>query len=179
MSTEAATRQQEIELYWEIERFLVEEAAHMDAGRYESWLAMLHEDFLYRVPVPVSREDPALSKHDEVLEFANESKSFLTMRFNRVSSDFAWAEHPAAYIRHFVTNFRIEPAARPPAPEKPAWLVKTNVLVMRSRLPEPPVLVSAERHDIVERAGDGFLLRRREVFLDVEVPTESQLGVIF
>lgn len=175
----ADTRRRDIELHWEIERFLVAEAAHMDAGRYTDWLAMLHDDFVYRVPVPVSREDPTLGRHDEVMEFANESKSFLTMRFSRLSSDFAWAEHPAAFIRHFVSNVRIEPAAESADTRNPTWLVTTNVLVTRARLPEPPVLASAERRDIIERVGESFLLRRRDVFLDAEVPNESQLGVIF
>lgn len=178
MSAVAAEQHPVIEPDRRIERFLVDEAAHLDAGRYDAWLALLHDDFVYRVPVPLSREDPALGRYDEVAEFANESKSFLAMRFGRISSDYAWAERPGAYTRHFVTNFRI--SAAEPAPEGgPRWTVLTNVLVVRARLPEAPVLVSAERRDVVEEAGGSFLLYRRDVFLDVEVPNESQLGVIF
>jgi 3-phenylpropionate/cinnamic acid dioxygenase small subunit len=183
MSMAAAERNPDIVPDRQIERFLVEEAAHLDAGRYDAWLALLHEDFVYRVPVPLSREDPALDRYDEVLEFANESKSFLAMRFGRISSDYAWAERPSAYTRHFVTNFRVSATEPTPAkadgPGNPRWTVLTNVLVVRGRLPEPPVLVSAERRDVIEEVGGSFLLCRRDVFLDTEVPNESQLGVIF
>lgn len=165
-----------MERYLEIERFLVHEADLMDKGRYDEWLALLHDQFIYRVPVAFSREDPSLDRYDSRLEYANESKSFLTMRFSRVSSDFAWAERPPAFTRHFVTNFRVEPAA---GGSEDSWQVSTNVLVVRARLPEPPVFASAERIDRIERHDGRLLLRERTVLLDAEVPNETQLGVIY
>ena len=179
MSTAEDVRALDVERERRIERFLVDESAHLDAGRYDEWLALLREDFVYRVPVPLSREDTALDRYDEVLEYADESKSFLAMRFGRVSSDYAWAERPAAFTRHFVTNFRIGPAVADARSGAARWTCRTNVLVVRARLPEPPVLVSAERCDVIEETGEGFLLCRRDVYLDAEVPSESQLGVIF
>lgn len=163
-----------LERYLEIERFLVHEAALMDQGRYDEWLALLHDDFVYRVPVAFSREDPSLDRYDAKLEYANESKSFLSMRFSRVSSDFAWAERPPAFTRHFVTNFRVEPGAT-----DDSWRVSTNVLVVRARLPEPPVLASAERIDRIGRHDGALLLHERTVLLDTEVPNETQLGIIY
>ncbi|WP_327242085.1 aromatic-ring-hydroxylating dioxygenase subunit beta [Streptomyces sp. NBC_01320] len=179
MSSTAAERHPGIEQNRRIEQFLIEEAAHLDAGRYDDWLTLLDEDFLYRVPVPLSREDPALGRYDETLEFANESKSFLAMRFGRVASDHAWAERPTASIRHFVTNFRIQAAEPTPGSDNPRWTVHTNVLVVRARLPEPPVLASAERRDVIELIQGSLRLVRRDVFLDAEVPTDGQLAVIF
>ncbi|MEU6658904.1 aromatic-ring-hydroxylating dioxygenase subunit beta [Streptomyces sp. NPDC046821] len=179
MSGTTAEQLPDLEQHRQIEHFLIEEAAHLDAGRYDDWLALLHEDFLYRVPVPLSREDPALDRYDSGSEFANESKSFLAMRFSRIASDHAWAEHPAASIRHFVTNFRIQAGDPAPGPGAPRWTVRTNVLVVRARLPEPPVLASAERHDIIELSHGSLRLLSRDVYLDAEVPTDSQLAVIF
>ncbi|MFF4825667.1 aromatic-ring-hydroxylating dioxygenase subunit beta [Streptomyces sp. NPDC001312] len=159
----------------EIEDFLVHEAELLDTGRYGEWLDLLHEDFLYRVPVPLAREDPTQSPYDDVLEYANESKSFLEMRFRRIASDFAWAERPAAMVRHFVSNFRVEPEEG----DVEAYRVRTNVLVVRARLPEVPVIATAGRHDRIVRQDGVLLLASRVVHLDAEVPTESQLGVIF
>jgi 3-phenylpropionate/cinnamic acid dioxygenase small subunit len=159
----------------EIEDFLVHEADLLDSGRYADWLDLLHDDFLYRVPVPLAREDPTESPHDDVLEFANESKSFLEMRFRRIASDFAWAERPAAMVRHFVSNFRITPEEG----DVEAYAVRTNVMVVRARLPEVPVIATAGRHDRIVRQDGALLLASRVVHLDAEVPTESQLGVIF
>ena len=169
----AAVTQQEMQIQWEIERFLSLEAELMDSNRHAEWLELLHEDFLYRMPVPVTREEPSQDRYDPVLEFANESKSFLSMRFGRIASDFAWAERPAAFVRHFVTNVRVRPL------EADSFQVRSNVLVSRSRRPEPLVLGSAERVDRIDRVGGRLLLARRVVLLDTEAPTDGQLSVIY
>jgi 3-phenylpropionate/cinnamic acid dioxygenase small subunit len=154
--------------------FLVEESAALDDRRYPEWLGLLTDDFVYEVPVPQSREDPGLPQHAEGLYLAHESKSFLTMRFTRVGSDYAWAERPAAYIRHFVSNLRVledDGAGR--------YVVSTNVLVARSRLPEQTSLSSARRQDVVVESPDGLRLQHRTVYLDSELPNDSQTSVIY
>jgi 3-phenylpropionate/cinnamic acid dioxygenase small subunit len=155
--------------------FLVEESAALDERRYTDWLGLLTEDFVYEVPVPQSREDPGLAQHAEGLYLAHESKSFLTMRFSRVESDYAWAERPAAFIRHFVSNLRVldDGAANG------RWRVATNVLVARSRLPEATSLSSAGRHDVIVETPEGLRLQHRTVFLDSELPNDSQTSVIY
>lgn len=153
--------------------FFVAESAALDERRFDDWLGMLAEDFVYVVPVPMSREDPSLDPYDSRLFLAHESKSFLTMRFGRVSSDYAWAERPAAFVRHFVSNVRVLDG-RPGE-----WTVASNVMVVRTRLPEPPTLCSAGRIDVVRESGSGFLLAHRTVHIDSEVPTEGQASVIY
>jgi 3-phenylpropionate/cinnamic acid dioxygenase small subunit len=163
-----------LETQREIEQFLVDEVDLLDTNRQSEWLELLHDRFVYRMPVPFSREEPSQDRYDSVLEFANESKSFLSMRFKRVDSDFAWAERPAAFVRHFVSNFRITPLA-----DDQAWSVRTNVLLMRARLPESPTLASAERIDRIERHAGRLLLCERVVHLDTEIPNDTQLGAIY
>jgi 3-phenylpropionate/cinnamic acid dioxygenase small subunit len=157
--------------------FLVEESAALDERRYGDWLAMLTDDFVYEVPVPLSREDPSLPQHAEELFLAHESKSFLSMRFSRVESDYGWAERPAAFIRHFVSNLRVLDEV--PGADGRRWTVATNVLVVRSRLPEPPSLSSAGRRDVIVETGEGLRLQHRVVYLDAELPTDSQTSVIY
>jgi 3-phenylpropionate/cinnamic acid dioxygenase small subunit len=160
-----------------LQDFLMAESAALDERRYQDWLGMLTDDFVYGVPVPVSREDPGLPQHAEGLYLAHESKSFLSMRFSRVESDYAWAERPAAFLRHFVSNVRVlgdggvDGAGR--------WTVASNVLVARSRLPEPTSLSSAGRHDVIVETVDGLRLQHRTVYLDSELPTDSQTSVIY
>jgi 3-phenylpropionate/cinnamic acid dioxygenase small subunit len=155
--------------------FLVEESAALDERRYTDWLDLLTDDFVYEVPVPLSREDPALAQHAEGLYLAHESKSFLTMRFSRVESDYAWAERPAAFIRHFVSNLRVLDDGAGSG----RWTVATNVLVARSRLPEATSLSSAGRRDVIVETPDGLRLQHRTVFLDSELPNDSQTSVIY
>lgn len=154
--------------------FLLEECAALDDHRHADWLGLLTDDFEYRIPVPLSREDPGQARYDDTIFLAHESKSFLQMRFDRVGSDYAWAERPVPFIRHFVSNLRLldEPADG-------AWTVATNVLVVRSRQPEPTTMSSAGRIDTVVDTPDGLRLRRRLVYLDTEVPTDGQLGFIY
>lgn len=159
----------------EIHDFLIEESAALDDHRWADWLDLLTDDFLYLVPVPRSREDPALAPYSEDTYLAHESKSFLAMRFDRIKSDFAWAERPAGFGRHFVSNLRVRDCDEQAA----TWSVSTNVLVTRGRLPEPMTLSSAERRDTIVRIEDGWRLARRVVLLDTEVPTDSQLGGIY
>lgn len=157
----------------EIEEFLLKESALLDNHRHEEWLSLLHDDFVYRVPLPVAHEEVSQGRYDPLVELANESKSFLKMRFGRISSDYAWAERPAPYIRHFVSNLIVEDVG------DDALHARTNVLVVRSRQPEAPVLASAGRHDVLQRHNGSFLLRERTVYLDTEIPNDSQLGVIY
>ncbi|WP_426243590.1 aromatic-ring-hydroxylating dioxygenase subunit beta [Nocardioides sp. LHG3406-4] len=165
------------ELRARLMEFLVEESAAIDERRYDDWLAMLSDDFVYAVPVPTAREDLALPQYVEDQYLAHESKSFLQMRFSRTSSDFAWAERPAAFQRHLVGNLRVH-AEENDGPH-PSWVVATNVMVVRSRLPETPTVSSAGRRDIVVETAEGLRLGQRLVHLDVEVPTDSQLSIIY
>lgn len=164
----------DVQTQYEIEQFLIQESDLLDSHRQDEWLDLLHDDFSYRVPVPVAREEPTQPQYDPLLEYANESKSFLSMRFHRIDSDFAWAERPAAYVRHFVSNVQVHAEH-----EDRSWTVRSNVLVYRSRRPEAPSVVSARRVDRIERHEDRLLLHERVVYLDVEVPTDSQLAAIF
>ena len=163
-------------MHTRLSAFLMEESAALDERRYDDWLALLAEDFVYEVPVPLSREDPALPQYADGLYLAHESKSFLAMRFARVGSDYAWAERPAAFVRHFVSNVRVLDGG---AEEGGRWTVASNVLVTRSRLPEPTALSSAGRRDVVVETGAGLRLQQRVVFLDSELPNDSQTSVIY
>jgi 3-phenylpropionate/cinnamic acid dioxygenase small subunit len=158
----------------EIWDFLVNESAALDEHRHGDWLDFLTDDFVYEIPVPRSREDLAQSPYDMTTFLAHESKSFLAMRFARLSSDHAWSEHPPAFVRHFLSNFRVLEEV-----DGQSWTVATNVLVVRARLPEPTTMSSAGRRDTVVATPDGLRLAHRVVHLDTELPTDGQLGVIY
>ena len=168
--TEAATLT--IALRLEVEDFLYRESRLLDEHRHDDWLALLDDTFVYRMPLPVAHEEISAGRYDSVIELANESKSFLRMRFGRISSDFAWAERPAPFLRHFVSNVIVEDAGD-------ELVVLSNVMVVRSRQPEDPVLASAGRRDRMRRHGESFRLLERIVYLDTEVPNDGQLGVIY
>jgi 3-phenylpropionate/cinnamic acid dioxygenase small subunit len=158
-----------------ITQFLYEESAALDERRHEDWLSMITDDYQYVVPVPMAREDPELPRFSESSVLAWESKSSLEYRFERMKSEFAWAERPPPFLRHFVDNVQVAGTADPGE-----WLVKSNLLVVRSRMPEPMAFASAGREDVIRGDVDGgFRLARRTVYLDTETPTASQLGILY
>ena len=161
-------------IYDDIWTFLIAESAALDEHRQSDWLNFLTEDFIYEIPVPLSREDPTQSPYDETILLSHESKSFLKMRFARLSSDHAWSERPLAFIRHFVSNLRILDQI-----DDQQWTVATNVMVTRARLPEPTTMSTAGRRDVIVATPEGLRLKHRTVFLDTELPTDGQLGVIY
>ena len=154
--------------------FLIDESAMLDEHQYAQWLQLLTDDFVYVMPVPRSTEDMSESAYDDSTFLANESKSFLSMRFARVESDHAWSERPRAFTRHFITNFRVIGEA-----DDQTFTVVTNALVYRSRQPAPVTLSSAGRRDVIVRSAEGFKLQHRTVFLDTELPEDGQLAVIY
>lgn len=158
-----------------VTEFLYEESAALDEERYEDWLAGLTDDFEYFVPQPLVREDPKLPRYSDSTRLAWESRGSLDTRFERLSSEYAWADRPSPFIRHFVSNVRVQEGA---SPEE--WRVQSNLLVVRSRLPEPTTYVSAGRQDVIRGSPrEGFMLARRVVFLDVEIPTAAQLAILY
>ncbi|GGT65907.1 aromatic-ring-hydroxylating dioxygenase subunit beta [Streptomyces atratus] len=164
-----------VEMVFAVTQFLHEESAALDEARYEDWLAVLADDFQYEIPLPVTPESPYAEQYSRSMPLSLESKGSLRFRFERLASDYAWADRPRHFLRHFVSNVRVGPGERPDE-----WIVRSNVLVARSRTSEPTTLASAGRHDLLRgSARDGFVLASRTVYLDVEVPHASQLIPVY
>lgn len=155
--------------------FLVEESAALDEGRYDDWLAVLTDDFLYQIPVPMVREDPTLPRHSDRAMIFEATKRVLSLKLGRIGLRHAWSDRPAGATRHFVGSVRVFDT-----PEPDRFRVDSNVLASWSRGRGEAVLVTAARHDVVERLPAGtWRLCRRRVLLDVEVPTHEQLSLVF
>ncbi|MBW4718800.1 aromatic-ring-hydroxylating dioxygenase subunit beta [Saccharothrix obliqua] len=155
--------------------FLVEEAAALDEARYDDWLDLLEPDFLYRVPVPLLREDPALPRHSATAVLFEATKRTLRLKLGRVDLRHAWSDRPAATTRHFLGGVRVFAV-----PGADTVRVDANLLVTANRGVEHSALVTASRQDVlVPRGGGDYRVRARRVLLDVEVPTVEQLSIIF
>ena len=141
----------DVEVIYSIQRFLAEECLALDERRFRDWLAMFAEDGRYEVPVRVTREKDAewdLSPRSRIFD---DTKATLEIRVRRLETDFAWAEQPPSRTRHHLSNILIDETGEPGS-----YLVRSNVLVYRSRGDQPAHdLVSAQRRDLIRRAGDG------------------------
>ncbi len=87
----------------EIEDFLFEEAALLDAWKLDEWLALLTEDAFYRVP---SNDRPEADPRATLFTIADDIAR-IRSRVTRLKDRNAHAEFPPSRTRRLITNIRI------------------------------------------------------------------------
>lgn len=182
-------------LHFEVEQFLVGEAALLDDHRYTAWLSLLTDDVSYQMPVQVTAmRGQSHSSTGEMDHFAEDRYS-LGKRVERLMGSHAWTEDPPSRTRRFVTNVRVVdgPGAVPVATQGGLPVgadgtasstacrelhVCSYLLLFRSRLDvRPPEWVSAERRDVLRRVEGSFRIARRLVTVDEAVLRTQNLAV--
>ena len=138
----------------EIEDFLFEEAALLDAWKLDEWLALLTEDAYYRVP---SNDRPQSDPRGTLFTIADDMAR-LRARVTRLKDRNAHAEYPPSRTRRLITNVRIT--------EKNPLRVEANFAVYRHRANED-VRQYVGRYRYHLRRVDGKLkIGGREAILD-------------
>ena len=113
----------------EVEDFLYEEAALLDAWKLDEWLALLTEDARYRVPSNDAPEgDPA-----STLFLIADDIHRIRGRVARLKDPQAHAEFPHSRTRRLITNVRI---LEPKPGTDPDFAVEANFTVHRFRRDE-------------------------------------------
>lgn len=161
-----------------IERFLVCEALILDHQALSQWIPLLEPDFVYRVPVTITRDNPALSAWSEDTYLVEETRDSLSSLWaRRLEPDhieFAWGQNPLLRTRHFITNVVVfEGTARD------ELTVKSNVLLTVVRQSDPVEIAPAARTDVVRRRGGSWALAARTVHLDQSVVTLPHMRIVF
>jgi p-cumate 2,3-dioxygenase beta subunit len=87
----------------QVEDFLFEEAALLDAWRLDDWLALLTDDVTYRVP---SNDAPGDSPAEALFLVADDARR-LRERVLRLQDRNAHAEFPHSRTRRMISNVRI------------------------------------------------------------------------
>jgi len=153
-------------------QFLVEEAALLDAGEYDAWLALLAGDIRYVMPVRVTTARAAGFDSLPDMGHFDEDRYALRKRVQRLATDHAWTEDPPSRTRHFVTNVRTFRA------EAGALRVESALLLFRSRGDTREAdLLSCGRDDLLRPGPDGYLLARREITVDESVLRTQNLAI--
>lgn len=146
----------------EVLEFLYAEAALVDAGRLDEWLALLTDDVQYQMPVRLTRERGGPPDVSHEMQYFWDDRATLELRVRRLRTDFAWAEDPPSRTRHFIANVRVSPGATPNEVH-----VRSYVLIYRNRGEGPQAeLLSGERRDVLRREPGGWKLARREFVVD-------------
>lgn len=164
----------DLELDRRVARFLYAESRLLDERRYEDWLNLLANSFFYSLPLPQVREDPFLPRYHDKGVFFEATKAGLELKLGRMHERTAWSDRPHSFTRRFVSNVMAEQV------DDAEIVVRSNIVLMATPANEGPTITTAGREDRLTTADDGSLkLTRRTVFLDVEVPRDVQLSVIF
>jgi 3-phenylpropionate/cinnamic acid dioxygenase small subunit len=157
----------------EIEEFLYREAELLDSGRFQEWLDLLAEDILYQMPVRMTRERAQGGDLSEEMQFFWDDKATLTLRVERLRTEFAWAEDPPSRTRHFVSNVRVRPTANPDE-----FDARSYILIYRTRGDVARHdLLSGERRDLLRRAGGAWKLAKRSFVVDQTVLGTRNLAI--
>lgn len=177
MSAIAEARPVDQTTYLELSQFLVEEAYLLDARRFHDWYELLTDDFQYRVPIPVTRDNPGQATYSEDGSIVQESRSSLQWWIRRYEPEvfeYAWGENPPQRTRHLVTN--VSATQRAGGAE---WDVRSYVLLGFAKQSEPETLATAMRADVLRRTGGGLRLAARTVYLTQMVHTLAHMRLIF
>src|SRR5262249_12926684 len=116
---------------YEVERFYYDEAALLDAHRYDEWLALFSDDARYFMPIRRTRMrrelDQEFTQPGE-MAFFDDDKRLLAGRIAKLQTGRSWAEDPPSRTRHLITNVRVV------ADDGHELHVESNFHVYRTRL---------------------------------------------
>jgi p-cumate 2,3-dioxygenase beta subunit len=141
----------------EVEDFLYEEAALLDAWRLREWLDLLTDDATYEIPSTDAPDgDPRTT-----LFLVADDRERIRSRVQQLLGKTAWAENPRSRTRRLVTNVRILQVDGDTA------RITANFVVYRMRAEQIDTYVGRYEHTLVRR--DGTLrIRHRRAILDLE-----------
>ena len=87
----------------QVEEFLYEEAALLDAWRLDDWLELLTDDAVYEVP---SNDRPEADSKNTLFIIADDIRR-IRARVTRLKDKSAHAEYPPSRTRRMISNVRI------------------------------------------------------------------------
>jgi p-cumate 2,3-dioxygenase beta subunit len=138
----------------EIEDFLYEEAALLDAWKLDAWLALLTEDAFYRVP---SNDRPEADPRGTLFTIADDIAR-IRSRVTRLKDRNAHAEFPPSRTRRLITNVRIL--------ERQPLRVEANFVVHRYRTNDDVRQYVGRYRYLLRKEGGKLKIAGREAVLD-------------
>ena len=162
--------------HYEVERFYYDEAALLDAHRYDEWLALFADDARYFMPIRRTRTQREMDKEftqPGEMAFFDDTKMLLAGRIAKLKTGRSWAEDPPSRTRHLITNIRITKE------EGHILAVESNFHVYRTRLNSEETSWIGSRHDILRRVDTSFQIADRKIFLEQTVLLSRNLSNFF
>ena len=153
----------------QVEEFLYDEAALLDAWRLDDWLGLLTADAVYRVP---SNDRPDADSRDTLFLIADDINR-IRARVTRLKDKSAHAEYPPSRTRRMISNVRITER------NGSALKVEANFSVHRFRRNEGiRVYVGHYRYELRVEGGQLRIARREAVIDSMELGGLSSVSFI-
>lgn len=151
----------------EVEEFLYREADTIDGRHFEQWLDFFTDDIRYWVPIRKNlpfnqRFEDATDEHQSA--WIDDNRMTLVARVYQVLTKVHWAEEPLSRVSHLVTNVRIDRVEQADRGEE--IVVRSKLLVHRSRMEEAGEMLVGKREDRIRRTGDGLKICWRKILID-------------
>ena len=134
--------------------FIAAEAALLDAGRFDDWLALFAEDGHYWVPLQGAAQADPLS-HNSI---AYEDRLLLQLRIERLKNPRAHSQHPRSHCQHVLQRSVVEHDG------EDGLVLSTPFIYVEARGEAQVLLAGSCRHLLVRHA-DGFLIRQKRIDL--------------
>jgi p-cumate 2,3-dioxygenase subunit beta len=138
----------------EVEDFLYEEAALLDAWKLDEWLGLLTEDAFYRVP---SNDRPEADPRGTLFTIADDMAR-LRSRVARLKDRNAHAEFPPSRTRRLISNVRIV--------ERHPLRVEANFVVYRYRTNDDERQYVGRYRYLLRKADGRLKIAGREAIMD-------------
>lgn len=153
-------------------RFYYREAELLDRAEFPAWLAMMHPQIDYRVPVRTTRDNRDGDGFSDRAFFMQEDLGSLSLRVQRLGSPYNWAENPRTRTRRMVGNVRVG------ALVGEDLRVDSNLVVFCHRADAAaPLMLTCERQDVLRRHDGRWTLAKRMALLDSTVLGHESLSV--
>jgi 3-phenylpropionate/cinnamic acid dioxygenase small subunit len=167
----------------DVQAFLFYEAELIDDRRYEQWLELLAEDVVYFMPIRRNVKFGTHAEHEntrqgEGISWFDEDKWTLTKRVEQINTGVHYAEEPLSRVTHLVSNVRVK-SAEPSVLDPQNVEVRSNFLVYQNRVEYETNTFVGKRTDVLRRAGDSWLIVRREIILDQNILLAKNLSTFF
>jgi p-cumate 2,3-dioxygenase subunit beta len=138
----------------EVEDFLYEEAALLDAWKLDAWLALLTEDAFYRVP---SNDRPESDPRGTLFTIADDIAR-IRSRVTRLKDRNAHAEFPPSRTRRLISNVRIV--------ERNPLRVEANFVVYRYRTNDDERQYVGQYRYLLRKVDGRLKIAGREAIMD-------------
>lgn len=160
----------------EVEQFLYDEAAVLDAHDYEAWLELFTDDAHYFMPIRRTRMARDLEREftqPHEMAWFNDTKLQLAGRVAKLATGRSWAEDPPSRTRHLITNVRIV------GDDSHELTVHSNFHLYRTRLKSEEDSWIGSRQDVLRRTDGGLRIAKRTIYLEQTVLLSRNLSNFF